>query len=225
MSVAWPDILKPRSISHEIRNAARSGGPGLEGGEQRVSSPGSIRWQIRYEGIAVNDRAKALAWWSLIDRLRTGEEVVATIYNMWRADGATGPEPLASAAGAHAAGAVEMTIAASRLTLEPGVMFSVGARLYRISRIVSEVASLSLVDIILSDDRVWSDSAAWTEDGSGGALYTVRLMPPLRQSVADGASLDFVNLKCLCVIDDTASGDLSLDLGKFGSPALALREA
>lgn len=225
MSIAWPDILKPRTISHEIRNAAKSGGQGLEGGEQRVFSPGAARWVITYDQIAVYDRPRALAWWAMVDRLRSGEEVVATVYNLWRATGATGPEPAATADGAYAAGVVEMDISASGLTLEPGVMFSIGERLYRISRIVDEVASLSLVDIILSEGRVWSDSAEWLEDGTGGTLYSVRFLPPLRQSVADGATIDFTDLKCLCVLDDLASGNLSLDLGKFGSPSLALREA
>lgn len=225
MAFPWPEILKPRTISHEIRNAAKSGGQGLEGGEQRVFSPGSARWQIRYEGIAVNDRSSALAWWSLVDRLRSGEEVVATVYNLWRADGATGPEPAAAAADDYAAGVVQMGIAASGLTLEPGVMFSAGDRLYRITRIVSETASLSLVDIILSDDKTWSDTAEWLEDGTGGTAYTVRFLPPLREAVDVGAALDFVNLKCLCVLDAMTDGDLSLDLGRFGSPSLPLREA
>jgi hypothetical protein len=225
MSITWPDILKPRSISHEIRNAARSGGPGLEGGEQRAFSPGAARWAITYDEIAVYDRQRALAWWALVDQLRSGEEVVAKVYNLWRAKGAEGADPEATADGAYAAGVVEMDISASGLTLEPGVMFSVGERLYRISRIVSETASLSLVDILLSDDKVWSDTAIWVEDGTGGTAYTVRFLPPLRQSVADGAALDFVDLKCLCVLDDLASGDLKLDLGKFAAPSIALREA
>lgn len=225
MAFPWPDILKPRTISHDIRNAAKSGGQGLEGGEQRVFSPGAARWVITYDQIGVYDRPRALAWWALVDRLRSGEEVVAKVYNLWRAKGADGAEPEATADGAYAAGVVEMDISTSGLTLEPGVMFSAGERLYRISRIVSETASLSLVDIILSDDKVWSESAVWTEDGTGGTAYTVRFLPPLRQSVADGAALDFVNLKCLCVLDDLASGNLSLDLGRIGAPSLALREA
>lgn len=226
MAFPWPDILVSSTESPpHLRNAAKSGGPGLEGGEQRAFSPGSIKWEIRYDNVKVTTRAQTLAWISTVDRLRAGEEVIATIPNRWRADHFFSPDSAAASAGAYAAGAVEMDIAATGITLAPGVMFSFENRLYRISRIVAEVSSLSLVDIILSDEREWSDSAAWVEDGSGGPLYTVRILPPLRQPVADNAALNFQTLTCLCVIDDMASGDLTLDLGRTGSPSLALREA
>ena len=226
MAFPWPDILIPRVDSPpHLRNVAKSGGPGLEGGEQRVFSPGSVRWEIRYDNVKVTTRAETLAWIATVDRLRAGEEVIAPISNRWRADRFFGAEASAACSGACAAGAAEMDIAASGITLAAGMMFSTENRLYRISRIVAEVESLSLVDIILSDDREWSDSAEWVEDGSAGAVYTVRILPPLRQSLADGAALDFQTLTCLCVIDDMASGDLSLDLGRIGTPSLALREA
>jgi hypothetical protein len=103
-------------------------------------------------------------------------------------------------------------------------MFSVGQRLYRINNILSTGASLSIVDIILSEEKEWSDSAAWVEDGSGGALYTVSVLPPLRASISAGASVEFNDLVCLCVLADVSDGELSLDLGMFATPTISFKE-
>lgn len=225
MTAAWPDVLVPRSVvGPELRNSARSGGPSLSGAEQRVFSSAG-RWEIKYEGFPVNTRAQVLAWRAMADRLRAGEDILLKVFDRNRADGADGAEPLAHAVGAAAAGTTTLQVEASGLDLEPGIHFSIGQRLYRIKEITAVTSSDSLLDIILSESKTWSDAALWVEDGTGGSVYTVNFLPPLRAAAAALSTLDFVNLVCLCTPVDLNDGDLSLDMGRFGTPSITFREA
>lgn len=223
MTVSYPATLVPSNVAHELRGFSVSGGRSNTGDEQRAFFSAG-RWEFRYD-IPVRTREKVLAARAMMDRLRTGEDVLLKVFDLQRAEGALGADPNAAVVSSVSAGATSMQIEASGLDPEPGVHFSIGQRLYRINRVTAETPSDSLVDIILSDDKLWVDSAVWVEDGSGGSTYSVNFLPPLRATASAGAAVDFTDLVCLCGLAEMSDGDLSLDLGKFGTLSIAFREA
>lgn len=221
---AWPEALAPSTIGRpDLRSSMIAGTRTTAGTEQRVFSSAG-RWEIRYT-IPVMTRAKVLAYSAVMDRLRSGESVVLKVFDMHRAEGFGGAEPVAELVSSVSAGATSAQIDASGLTLEIGVHFSIGQRLYRINRVTAEIASDSLVDIILSEEKPWADAADWVEDGSHGSRYSITFLPPLRAAASSGATVEFTDLVCLCDLKDVTAGDLDLDMGKFGTAQLTFVEA
>ncbi|MGA0564178.1 hypothetical protein ACO2RV_17165 [Ancylobacter sp. VNQ12] len=213
MTIQWPEALKPRSMSHELRSFVLSGGRSIAGTEQRVFA-GVGRWEITYE-VPVHTRAQALAWRALLARLRAGEDVSAKVFDMWRAVGSSDSATVTAAA---SKGATVIAVDPAGATVEPGLHFSISGRLYRILDIqVDEGGDWE-------DGEGWSDAEAWPDEDFGDGI-SLRILPPLRAAVAASQPVSFSDLRCLCVIGDMQGGDLDLDLGRFATPTITLVEA
>ncbi|WP_341989752.1 hypothetical protein [Azorhizobium sp. AG788] len=221
---AWPAVLKPRNCSPpELRNAARGGGQSFTGVEQRVFSDAG-RWEITYE-VPVSTRAQQLAWRAMVARLRAGEDILLTIFDKFRPAGVPQGSWGAGVSSDAALRATTLHLVTANVKVEAGVHFSIGPRLYRVMDVVSQTAATSISDWFTTG-APWSDAGIWVDDaGSGLAAYEVKILPPLRAAAPSGTTANFRDLVCLCTLADMSSGDLSLDLGKFGTPSITFAEA
>ncbi len=221
---AWPAVLKPRNCSPpELRNAARGGGQSFTGVEQRVFSDAG-RWEITYE-VPVSTRAQQLAWRAMVARLRSGEDILLTIFDKFRPAGVPGGAWGAAVSTDAALRATTVHLVTVNVRVEAGVHFSIGQRLYRVVSVVAQTPATSISDWLTSDSP-WSDSGVWVDDASsGGAAYEVKILPPLRAEADSGTAVEFEDLVCLCTLADASGGDLSLDLGRFATPSITFAEA
>lgn len=212
--------LRPRNSFYELKGLVSSGGRVADGREQRVQDDVGF-WRVIYS-FAIRNRAQALAYRNLVRRLRAGESIVATVFDNWTAN----PSPAIGLEAKLAADAdlraTTIQLATVGLALEEGVSFSIGDRLYSITEIVSHAVSVvhHTPDAEVPDPAVpYPDNPPAYPD-----QWTVKILPPLRSDVAANTPADFINLRCLCVIENVTDGDLDLDLGFFGDPTLSLIE-
>ena len=223
--ISWPEILIPRSNPHDLRNMAATGGRTGSGREQRVFNDAGY-WEIGFNSVPIRTRAQALAWRAMVSKLRTGEAILVKIYDKWFADGANGVVQEARVGANAALRATTMMLTTINLELEPGVEFSIGQRLYRITEVTSHDPAEAIADWLTTGspwddvDGIWVDAPM-----NGSASWTVKILPPLRAAAAAGAEADFRDRVCLCVIDDVGGGGLDLDLARFADPSITLIEA
>ncbi|QIB32630.1 hypothetical protein [Ancylobacter pratisalsi] len=224
MTVEWPEILKPTRITDPyLAGSYTSGGRTSSGLEQRVYSDAGY-WRLSYS-IPIRNRAQVLAWRAMAGRLAAGEDMLVRVYDMHRTDGALGDVQEARVAADAAIGSTTIQIEASNLDIEIGAHLTIGARLYRVMIIAAKTPSLSTPDR-LSSDLPWDDSAVWLEEPlDAPTLWTLVVLPPVRDDLTTGMVADFRYLALLTVPEDPSSLQLDLDVGKFADPTLALVEA
>ncbi len=224
MTIAWPSVLVPADGSPpELRNASKGGGRTVSDTEQRVFSDAG-HWEINYK-FPIWTTAHQLAWRAVVPRLRAGEDILVRVFDKCRPDGVAGGAWAAAVSADAAVRATTVHLVTVNVKLGWGVHFCIGQRLYRVMEVVSETPATSISDWFTTG-APWSDSGVWVDDASaGGAAYVVKILPPLRAAVTSGAAVEFEDLVCLCMLADMSSGDLSLDLGKFGAPSIAFAEA
>lgn len=203
----------------ELRNAARSGGVSLSGQEQRVLSL-AMRWEATYE-FTIHSTEQANAWRALIARLRQGEDVLATIYDMHKPGNFGGDT--ATLAVAAALRATSLQLEGSDVQIDAGQHISLGNdRLHLVTNVTAETeANVGLV-LAVSGDAAWSDAGTWIDDPF--VTTTITITPPTRAAYALGATVQLNVLKLRSVLKDINGGDLGLDLGRFADPTLTLTE-
>lgn len=219
---AWDAALKPQSVSVELRGFARSGGRSLSGVEQTVFSDAG-RWEVSFGAVPVHRPEQVRAWRATLARLRAGDVVVLKVPNLSNGRDAYGAAASVTLGANAALRATQLTLHSAALRLGIGQDFSFGDRLYRITQVVSETAADSIWQIIRSD-LPWSSTAVWSADDTPVNAYVVKVLPPLRAAVAAGTAARFKDLTLTCKLAEMASGDLSLDLLRFGSPSIAFVE-
>ena len=218
--MAFPMSTQLRYVrcSPELRNFTASGGRTGTGREQRVYRDAGF-WEFVYGEFRINDEASALAYRAMMGRLRQGEEIIARVTDYFICEG-QGPVRVTSPAAARA---TTVQIQGVEAELRPGHHFSIGNRLYRVTDVTAQ--SEEIVGLVTGtyDGDTWDDADVWVDDPSVSS--SIKFLPPLRSAVAAGATVEFENLKCLCVLKDMSDGDLDLDLGRFGSPSFTLIES
>lgn len=161
-------------------------------------------------------------WRAMVARLRQGEEIRLR----WRDPNA--PAGVRSGAtvtfdGAHDLGATEIDLHVTGLALSRGTFFSISNRLYEVTEIVSGAPIAT--NPFSTPGAVWDDRRIWGS-GTPGAVTatTVKILPPLRDDIADEAVASVDWLRLLAELDDINSGDLDLDFDKFGTATIAFNE-
>ncbi len=219
MAIAFDDDLKPQACNAELRNFHKSGGRSATGREQRVFGDAGF-WEISYRSMPMRARRdRVLAYRATIARLRQGEEIIAKVFDLFRCIG-QGPASVVANASQRA---TTIMINGVDAELQPGHHFSIGYRLYRVTEIADQTETpIGVVTGTYTGDT-WDDSDVWVDDPI--ITSTIKFLPPLRAAAVAGATVDFENLKCLCVLKDMSDGDLDLELGRFGSPSFTLIES
>lgn len=217
----WPGVLKARNWDAHLRNLAVSGGRSLSGREQRAFGDAGL-WEVRISNIVVRNRAQAAAFRALIARLRTGEDILLPVRDLYRPVANQNVTAQLSSGAALRATQVALTI--SGLDLQPGHHLTIDDRLHLVSEIVSGPVAPPLLNQLVSD-LPWSDAIPWRDAVAGSAAYAAKLLPPLRAAVAGGTAVQFKDLVLRCVLKDLGDGDLDLDLGRLGRPSLTFIES
>ncbi|GLK86696.1 hypothetical protein [Ancylobacter defluvii] len=217
----WSAHLTPRNSFFELKGLVSSGGRVADGREQRVQDDVGF-WRVSYS-FAIRNRAQALAYRALLTRLRAGENIVAKVFDAYGVTVTnTAATPSASVAVDAELRATTLNMWTMGLDLEPGISFSIGNRLHRITEIVARTAGSVGT---WSDAGTWNDAGRWMDAPAATADgWEIRFMPPLREVIDAGTVVDFINLQCLCVIENVTDGDMDLELGFFGDPTLPLIE-
>ncbi|MCS0501629.1 hypothetical protein [Ancylobacter mangrovi] len=223
MTINWPSSLKPSQITDpELVASYATGGRTSNGLEQRVLSDAGY-WRLSYT-FPIRTRQQVLAWRAMVSRMKAGEAVVATVYDMFLAGGALGALK-GAVTGAAPAGATTLALMVRNLYLDEGVRFSIGDRMYQVTQVLAYHQADSIPDW-LSTGAPWRDDGVWYDSPYLGlADVTISILPPLREAVVEGQFADFANLRLLCWPEDLSSIPLDLDLGKFADPTLTLVEA
>lgn len=219
----WPEILKARIWDPHLRNLASSGGTSATGRTQRIFGDAGL-WEVRVSDIAVRNRAQAAAYRALIARLRTGEDILLPVRDLYAAVGSRVASASATLAGDAALRATEIALSVSGIDVEPGHHLTLGDRLHLVTEVVAGPTEATLLNQLVSDSA-WSDALPWSDTVDGSVAYTVKLLPPLRAAAASGNPVQFKNLALRCVLKDTGDGDLDLDLGRLGRPSLTFIES
>lgn len=210
--IFWPAAVLPaRDYSVTKAPATVKGSPSLDGVTQRVASAAG-RWRIRMIGIALSTDTRIKVWRAL-EGLIEGQlgQVVVPVKDLTRvpspatfttgithSDGAlfsdgsgyAQPDYVARIDGALALNATQAVIELvdGDALPEPGQFFSLGYHLYSISSII--------------------DSTATT--------VTVKIWPPLRKAVIDGAYCNFTEPWCLCRLASDDAMAVDLTYGRWG---------
>ena len=218
MTLAWSSALIPRSCNPELRNAARSGGVSLSGQEQRVFSP-AARWEVTYQ-FSIHSTTQVNAWRAMLGGLRSGDDIIVTVYDMHKPGNFGGDTTtLASAA---ALGAATLDIEGSGVVINAGQHISLGGdRLHLVTTVDEGTETNAGLVLAVSGDALWSDADIWID----GLITTIGIVPPTRAAYAEGATVNLSALKLRCVLKDISDGDLGLDLGRFGSPSITFVES
>lgn len=223
MTVQWPSVLVPRSVTGpELRGAAISGGRATSGDEQRVYSDAG-RWEVSYT-VPIRTRAQALAWRSMTARLRAGEDILLTVYDRWRPQAVIAGDTLAEMHVSAGARATAVTLGTMGFPVEEGLHFCIyGDRLYRITGVGAQSELTIGLAAAVSEDELWDDGDVWVDDPM--ILSETTILPPLRSAIPAGTAVGFRDLVLRAVLADLSAGDLDLDLGRFGDPTITFREA
>lgn len=225
----WPTaILPPQSIGFSLKQRSTSGGPTVQGDEQVVVS-GAERWRARltfkiaryeqvlaYRGMMAASNGRAGTWLvpSCSGFQRLGPGVggvfpaigVPTIARSPFSDGSmfsdTGELETKMVMGAvvtdAAARARSITVAMNDTSQAPlaGQYFSLGERLYLIA------------------------TSAPVADGVATGPYALTFAPGLRAAASAGDVVDFSRPVCRMRLASDDTGQLDLDLLRFGTPNL-----
>lgn len=226
MTITWDDGLEFREGEPVLRNLAASGGRSPTGREQRVLWDAGY-WHVPISGIRIHEAREAAAYRAMIARLRQGEDIIFNVCQLYLAPGARDPGSSAVIPLAQPLRATRILISPSGIAIAPGYYFSIGDRLHLITEIIAS-------DIQDPDGGPWldvpvspwgADQTPWDEPGRPAGAWIVSIVPPLRAALAPGTVANFRDLRLRCVLQDLGDGDLSLDLGRFGTPSLTLIES
>lgn len=223
MTIPWPSALVPARCNPNLRNFSASGGRTFTGREQRVFSDAGF-WIIDMQRIAVTERRRRYAYDVLLSKLRQGESVIVPIFDQYAAVGVSSPGSSATMSANAALRETTIGITVSGIDVQPGVRFSIGARLHLITDILSgpDVPPLENQAAL---DSPWSDETPWVDAVSQSAAYSVKIIPPLRADTPSGTALNFATPALICVPLNIQDGDLDLDIGRYGFPSMTFVES
>jgi hypothetical protein len=222
--MSWPAVLAMSQCDPNIRNLTASGGRGRFGREQRVFADAGF-WEVAIK-IPIFKPEKARAYRGMMARLRQGEEIDVAICDRNKSRGAKteatdGDVTFASAAALRA---TEVVLRVTGVEIDAGTYFCTGPYLHMVTEVVSNGAT-SVFPNPLHDGEIWDDNLPWSDSDPTARNVTVKIMPPMRFAAASGTGARFSNLYMRGELADVNDGDLSLDLGRFGTATLTIREA
>lgn len=230
VAASWPVHLWPSRSDFMPENQSRSGGVSILGNEQVTVAP-STRWRARLT-IPTNNERAILSWRAFVGGMggRAGTVMVPT-WNVFGTRDANGrrfndqraaawgddieldavafdlsgfgqdDEPVYASLAANAqvnATQIAVTYAEGIDGVRPGQYFGIGQRLYLVTQ-------------------------TWQVDE--GQPTQIRFTPWLREGWAAGAPLIIDRPVCLMRFAQDQTGDLELDLGRWGSGQLEMQEA
>ena len=220
-SIIWPASLNYRSASPELAGMTVTGGRSMSGIEQRtLRHPGF--WRVRVEGIVINTQERANAYRALIARLRGGETVDVPIADPYRPKGARLTGAAATTTASVAAGAVTLAAAVVGHDVDAGHYFSTGGRLYVVTEVTS--GGYGLFNQLVTDSP-WDDRIPWVDAPTVSAATGLKFLPNFRTAIGSGVALDFKRPTLTCRLASQETGDLTLDLLRYGAASLDLVEA
>ncbi len=224
MTIAsWPPQLCARGWNPHLRNQSAAGGTSPSGRTQRVYSDAGF-WEVVVSGIRIRNRDEAAAYRALLARLRTGEDILLPIRDLYQPDGSRLQNASVQLAANAPFRSTQIGLLVSGVDVAEGHHVTMGDRAYLITQVVSGPTTPPLLNQLVSDSA-WSDALPWTDAVSGASAYTVKILPPLRADLVAGEPGRFRDLLVRCVLKDPADGDLDLDLGRFGNPSLTFIES
>lgn len=222
MAIAWPEALKIRRCDVHLRAMTKSGGKSQTGREQRVQSDAGYLVVV-YE-VPINKPERARAYRAMQSQLRSGEEVLARICDRNQARGAYGDDVTASLTSNVLARATQIPVTVTGAEIEPGTYIGVGVnRLHIVTEVVSG-GPATFYNHVLSDN-LWDDRLPWSDAAPDAKNYVLKIMPPMRADFGAGTAVKFKDITMRGVLADMSDGDLTLDLGRFGSATFTIRES
>lgn len=222
MALAWDDVLQPRRCDVNVRALTRSGGRSATGREQRVQGDAGYI-DVTYE-IPITSPAVARACRTVVTRLKTGEEMLAKVFDINQPRGALGVAVTGSLTTDIAARATQIGITVTGTEITAGTLIGIGVnRVHIITEVVSG-GPASFFNNVLGFGK-WNDDIPWSDTATAARAYVVKVMPPIRNPLGAGTAVKFRDITMRGVLADINDGDLSLDVGRFGSVTFTIRES
>lgn len=217
MTILWPiHTLPARDVSFDIASRTLAAPVSIGGATQVVSSDAGL-WRVTLGNVVVNRRDRVLAYRAIANLLegRLGSILIPHCRGFQPASGnadlfepvphdddapfgddATyegGATSVQLSSGVSARGvSANVVINYSVGDIEPGQVFSLGDRMYRLRTVVYTTP----------------------------ATASITFRPPLRESAAEGDFLEFDSPVVRCRLADDAGMDLDLQLRRFGNPTV-----
>lgn len=222
MAIAWPEALKVTRCDPHLRAMTKGGGRTATGREQRVQADAGF-WEVTYE-LPINKPERARAYEAMIALLRSGQEVLARIVRRSQPRGAYGEEVTASLTSTVAPRDTQIGITVTGAEIDAGTYIGIGVNR---AHVITEVVSGGPADFFnhVSSDNKWDDGIPWSDAGPNAKAYVVKVMPPIRADFGAGTVVKFKDITMRGVLADMSDGDLSLDLGRFGTVTLTIQES
>ncbi|GLR55124.1 hypothetical protein KYK30_31730 [Shinella yambaruensis] len=219
--IALDPVLKLRRCDPELRNSTRGGPTTRYGRGQRVFSDAGY-WHVKIE-MVINSPARSRAYRALAAHLRAGGAVDLPICAGYRPEGADESVSWVKIGANAALRATELELDVEGVTVAAGDYYTVNNSLYLVRKVLASPA----IDPTLSPwvrDSPWNDTRLWTDGEDPTASYTVSVLPPIREAMLNGWTVEARNPRLRCELADISDGDLSLNLLRFGTATLTLRE-
>lgn len=229
-AATWPVHLWPSRSDFMLENQSRTGGVSILGNEQVTVAP-SARWKARLMIPAMNERT-ILDWRSFVAGMggRAGTVLVPT-WNVFRTRDANGRR-FDGKSSARWGGDLD----------QEGVAFDLsgwGQDDTPVYATLAETAALNATQIAVNyapgidgvrpgqyfgiGQRLYMVTQTWQEDE--GEPTQIRFTPWLREDVAQGATVIIDRPVCLMRFAQDQTGELELDMGRWGNGGLEFVEA
>lgn len=221
MAIAWPDALKITKCDPHLRSMSRSGGRSVSGRQQRVYADAGF-WEVTYE-LPINRPERARAYEAMKALLETGQEILARIVRRNQPRGAYGEEVTASLTSTVAPRDTQISITVTGAEIDAGTYIGIGVNR---AHVITEVVSGGPAEFFnhVASDNKWDDGIPWSDAGPDAKTYVINVLPPIRAGFGAGTVVKFKDITMRGVLADMSDGDLSLDLGRFGTVTLTIQE-
>jgi hypothetical protein len=190
MPIAWPyDTLTPRQERARLQGVGMTGGQSVGGTSQTIRMGGGGLWVIEQTFLATGSGVKlARALGSLLDGGAT--DIVVRV-----SEQTYGPAGLVASEGAFSDGS-EFSDGSGFATVPPGGITTASAALRATTLTVTALAGAFQGGERFSIDHATKGRRLYEVVGVSGEDLTIR--PPLREAVASGVYLDFLQPGVVC---------------------------
>lgn len=230
-AASWPATVLPRTGAFWLENQSRSGGISILGNEQVVASP-SARWRARFGGPVVT-QASVLAWRAFVASMggRAGTVLVpkSEAYGPRDANGRRFNEQSTALYGDDGLFLDGTNFDLTGFSQDDGSVYASAADAAPVNATQIAIDYAPGIDGIRPgqyfgiDGRLYLAHRVWQVDAN--APTQIQFAPWLRSALSQGDAIIIDRPVCLMRFAQDQTGELDLDMGRWGRGGLEFVEA
>lgn len=224
--IVWSSLLIPVEVMFRIKPMLVTGPTSFSGKKQMVASDAGY-WVGTMSDFPVVTTDQILEWRGIIADLQGGlEDIVISPFDHLRAPVHSGLPPVIADI-PHSDGSFFSDEAGySQSTIKVTLSAGLGLRATSAVLNIQEAGPIKRGMYFSVYDGVRPSMYVITKPPEiEGNVANIRFLPPLRAPVAAGGEVDFADPKLVMNLASADSGELSLDMGRWGRPSIELQES